>query len=208
MTATSRINGRLSKRAASCCCSRGPGLPIGRTPEAADGARLLVEDRLDRRAAQRLRPIRRLEAAPHPELDRERLLRISLIVGADLGQRPVDDVVGADLRLRRGLQLLPAGDHHESAEDAGLGVERFQRIDRIAAVADEAIGAHRDQPADRRLDVLGRAPARLAARAGRQQASVSRRRASRRARARRFIRADTSTPARQRVCSSRPPIAK
>ena len=59
--------------------------------------------------------------------------------------------------LRRGLQLLPARDHHEPAEDAGLGVERFQRVDRIAAVADEAIGPHRDQPADRRLDVLGAA---------------------------------------------------
>ena len=134
----------------------GPCLPIGRTPETADGAGLLIEDRLDRRAAQRLRPIRRLETAPHPELDRDRLLRISLIVGADLGERPVDDIVGADLRLRRGLQLLPAGDHHEPAEDAGLGVERFQRIDGVAAVADEAIGAHGDQPADRRLDVLGR----------------------------------------------------
>ncbi len=132
----------------------GPGLPIGRTPEATDGAWLFVEDRRDRRTAELLGPVRRLEAAPHPELHAERLLRIPFVVGADLRQRPVDDIVGADLGARRGLELLPARDHDESPEDAGLGVERFERVDRIAAVADEAIGSHGDESADRPFDLL------------------------------------------------------
>ena len=38
----------------------------------------------------------------------------------------------------------------------GLALSGSSVLTRVAAVADEAIGAHGDQPADRRLDVLGR----------------------------------------------------
>jgi hypothetical protein len=142
----------------------GPGLAIGGSPEAADDALFAVEHRRDRRTLKALRPVRGRPAAPHPELHGERLLRIALVVGTNVGQRPVDDVVGADLGVGRGLQLLPARDHDEAAKNAGLGVERLQRID--SAVSDEAIRAHRDQPADRSL-VLGNR------RIGRQQEQAS-----------------------------------
>ncbi len=132
----------------------GPGLSIGRAPEMTDNALFAVEYRLDWAAAELFRPVRRLETAPHPELDPERPLRISFVVSADLGEGLVDDVAVADLGVRRRLQLLPARNHDDSTEDAGLGIERFERIDRIAAVTHEAIGSHGDEPADRRFDVL------------------------------------------------------
>jgi hypothetical protein len=65
-----------------------------------------------------------------------------------------------------GLPIGPISSAHSLCDNCVIGarwsgrlisasVPRFERIDRIAPIADEAIGSHGDQPADRRLDVLG-----------------------------------------------------
>ena len=132
-----------------------PGLPIGGKPEAPDDARRAVVSGLDRIAADVLGPVRRLVAAPDPELHTERLLRIFLVVGAHLRQCLVDGVSRTDLRVGRWLQLAPGCDHDEAAKNSGLGIELVQRVDRVAAGADKSVGAHRDEAVNRRLDVLG-----------------------------------------------------
>ena len=85
-------------------------------------------------------------------LTAKRLLRILRVVGAHVGQRLVDRVVVGNLAVGLGLQLPPRRDDDEAAENAGLRVERLQRVDRIAAVAHELEGAHRDEAANGRLD--------------------------------------------------------
>jgi hypothetical protein len=132
-----------------------PGLPIVGTPEPADGAVLVSVHGIDRFTAELLRPVRRLKAAPDPKFYSQRLARVSRVVVAHQRERLVDNVVVADRGLRRRLQLLPTGDHHKPAEDTRLGIERFERIDGITPAANEAIGSHGHETAERRLDVVG-----------------------------------------------------
>src|SRR4029079_12415502 len=126
-------------------------LPVGFAPESAEDALLAVVLGGDRRTAELLGPVRRLEAAPHPQLDRERLGGISGVVRADIRQGPVEYSVVTDLVGGRRLELLPRRDDHEAAEDSCLRVQRLQRIDGVAALADEAVRSHGYETAARRL---------------------------------------------------------
>jgi hypothetical protein len=91
---------------------------------------------------------------PHtPQLDRERLSGISGVVGLDISQRLVDDIVLTDLGGGGRLELLPRRDDHQPTEDSCLCVQRLQCIDRVAAFADEAVRSHGYETADRRFDL-------------------------------------------------------
>ena len=130
-----------------------PRLSIGCAPESAEDTLPAVVLGGDRRTAELHGPVRRLEPAPHPQLDRERLGGIAGVVGPDIRQGLVDDIVVADLGGRGRLELLPRRDDHQPAEDPRLRVQRLQRIDGVAAFADEAVRSHGYETADRRFDL-------------------------------------------------------